>query len=223
MTSNKWAMTLAEWQRLDKDPQNMIINASVQDGSDSLTDWPIGMCINYADVPASEEIPLQHGTHEHLVHARFTNTTDKHRRANHPITRVRIAETLQHNGFTVNVNTVPARQYFQELASHKFIISPEGNGIDCHRHYEALMAGSIPIVESNPAIIDKYGPSIPILYTTDYSEITPALLLDTYDQMLRTQYDFSRLMLETYDHGTQERIKSNGRYWLKRCRKRAMY
>ena len=38
------------------------------------------------------------------------------------------------------------------LSKYKFIISPEGNGIDCHRHYEAILCGCIPIIEYNKDI-----------------------------------------------------------------------
>lgn len=37
--------------------------------------------------------------------------------------------------------------YFNSLSTYKFVISPEG--IDCHRHYEALLARCVPIIEHN--------------------------------------------------------------------------
>ncbi|CAK0827054.1 unnamed protein product [Prorocentrum cordatum] len=36
--------------------------------------------------------------------------------------------------------------YFEELGNHKFVASPPDKGQDCHRTYEALAMGSIPIV-----------------------------------------------------------------------------
>ena len=55
----------------------------------------------------------------------------------------------------------------KELASYKFAISPEGNGIDCHRTWECLYLGVIPIVKnSNPM---SYFKELPILFVDDYS------------------------------------------------------
>jgi hypothetical protein len=38
------------------------------------------------------------------------------------------------------------RNYLMNLKKHKYIISPPGNGIDCHRNWEAIYMGCIPIV-----------------------------------------------------------------------------
>lgn len=39
--------------------------------------------------------------------------------------------------------------YRRKLASHMFVASPAGNGLDCHRTWEALYFGVIPIAEKN--------------------------------------------------------------------------
>ena len=36
--------------------------------------------------------------------------------------------------------------YIKELSSCYFCLSPNGNGIDCHKHWECLYLGVIPIV-----------------------------------------------------------------------------
>jgi hypothetical protein len=38
--------------------------------------------------------------------------------------------------------------YRNQLASHKYVLCPSGNGIDTHRVYEALYLGCIPIVQN---------------------------------------------------------------------------
>jgi hypothetical protein len=108
------------------------------------------------------------------------------------------------------------------LPKYKFIISPEGNGIDCHRHYEALMAGCIPIIEDNELIREKYK-GCPILYTKDYSEITKEYLESKYEEMKNKYYDFSRLFLNYYDDKTQIEIKNNGNYWGNRLTGKTWY
>lgn len=77
-------------------------------------------------------------------------------------------KNLIKNGFSNNKLSYDC--YFNSLKKYKFIVSPEGNGIGCHRHYEALLSGYIPICEYNPRTEEKYK-NIPILYTKDYSDI----------------------------------------------------
>ena len=109
-----------------------------------------------------------------------------------------------------------------ELQQYKFIVSPEGNGIDCHRHYESLMAGCIPILERNPLTEEKYK-ECPVLWTTDYSEITLPYLEKVYKEMLNKTYDFSCLFLSHYDAKTQEYIKISANYWLSSVARRTWY
>lgn len=106
-------------------------------------------------------------------------------------------------------------QYFKVLPNYKFVISPEGNGIDCHRHYEALLAGCIPIVEDNPLTRDKYA-GCPILFTKDYSEIRPTYLEKKWAEMLDQTWDFSPLLLSSYSPEQQEQIKACSAYWIGR-------
>jgi len=40
-------------------------------------------------------------------------------------------------------------EYLDNIYNHKFVVCPEGNGVDTHRVWECLYMGSIPIVEDN--------------------------------------------------------------------------
>jgi hypothetical protein len=44
---------------------------------------------------------------------------------------------------------ITPRNYRQLLLNSQFIISPPGNGIDCHRTWEAMFLGAIPIVKKS--------------------------------------------------------------------------
>lgn len=41
---------------------------------------------------------------------------------------------------------LPIEQCLEEMASHKFVLAPPGNGLDCYRIWEALYLGCIPIL-----------------------------------------------------------------------------
>jgi hypothetical protein len=211
-------LTLGEWQQTYKDPKNFIVQASMQDGSDGWTIFPIGMGYQYATHYGGSE-KWQIGSHQALVQCAISARTDERRRP-FGLNRQMILFNLLMNGI-VN-RQVSGSQYFDELPSYKFVISPEGNGIDCHRHYEALMAGCIPIIEDNPIIREKYK-GLPILYTRDYSEITREYLEQQYKEMLDKSYDFSRLFLSYYSLGQQDLIKYNGNYWVKRLSLKTWY
>jgi hypothetical protein len=62
-----------------------------------------------------------------------------------PIERNRILAVCQSNGILNEINSIT--KYRQRLSESKFIISPPGNGIDCHRTWEAMYHKTIPVVE----------------------------------------------------------------------------
>ena len=162
---------------------------------------------------------VQIGDHSNLVFCAINSNTDRGRRP-HPKNRNSILSTLSANN--IHNTYLNSDDYFATLPTYKFVISPEGNGIDCHRHYEALMAGCIPVIEEYPGIREKYG-NCPILYTNDYSEINSVYLEEKYKEMLETTYDFSRLLLSSYDSSVQSEIVANGNYWSERLTNRKWY
>jgi len=202
-------LTLREWQKIKKNTSDLIVQASVKDGSDSFTEtFPIGFSWQYANELDKEAI--QFGSHDDLILCAINEITDQQRRPD-GINRRLILQNLQGNGIP-NVS-LDSKDYFSKLASYKFVVSPEGNGIDCHRHYEALLAGCIPIMELNVRIEHKYK-GLPILYTKDYSELDPDYLNYAYDVMMNREYDFSRLFKSYYSPRDQELINDYGKHWL---------
>jgi hypothetical protein len=204
--------TLREWQGFPKHKPNIIVNASAIDGSDSPQTFPIGMCYRYISY---QELETQLGYHKDLVFCGIRPNTDTRRRKK-GLNRSTILQILQSNGIQ---NTVlDPSGYFTSLPNYKFVISPEGNGVDCHRHYEALMAGCIPVVEDSEHIRHVYG-DCPILYTSDYSEITPEYLLTKYDEMIDKTYDFSKLFVSSYSQELQNEIRRNSSFWTRSLQK----
>jgi hypothetical protein len=204
--------TLEEWQSRFKEPKDLIVQASTIDEPDRWQPFPIGMSFqymwNYNRGPS-----IQIGSHDKTVLCCIREATDSGRRPTDK-NRRGILHTLGQNN--IKNESIHSTTYFSQLPEYKFVISPEGNGIDCHRHYEALLAGCIPIVEHNPLIEEKYK-GCPVLYTHDYSEITEDYLGKVYENMKSQTYDFSRLFVSFY---TQEQIallKHCGNYWTQRC------
>jgi hypothetical protein len=58
-----------------------------------------------------------------------------------------------------------------------FVISPPGNGHDCHRTWEALYCGAVPIVLANEIDLELIK-KLPILIVNNYSELKSYNLVD---------------------------------------------
>ncbi len=207
--------TLEQWQKQRMCESSFIMQASTTNGLDGQTPCSIGAWYHF-----SKHTNTYYGknTHDKLVLCAFSKHTDATRRGDKG--RKKYIETLETHGI---INTqMDISEYYKTLGSYKFVVSPEGNGIDCHRHYEALIYGCIPIVEDNPLIRAKYG-NVPILWTTDYSEITPAYLEQKYTEMLAQTWDFSALFIEKWPPVEQTRIKIRGNYWMKKLTGKQWY
>ena len=55
------------------------------------------------------------------------------------------------------------------MIKYKWIISPHGNGLDCHRTYEAIALGCIPIVKTST--LDILYKDMPIIIVDNWSQI----------------------------------------------------
>lgn len=65
-----------------------------------------------------------------------------------PAIREKALESLRKNPLADVVSRIDDQEeYLKLLASYSFVASPAGNGVDCHRTWEALYAGATPIVE----------------------------------------------------------------------------
>jgi hypothetical protein len=62
----------------------------------------------------------------------------------------------------------PYPEYLERLASAYFCVSPEGNGIDCQRTWEALYVKTVPIV-TRSAVLDHFA-YLPMIILDDWSQ-----------------------------------------------------
>jgi hypothetical protein len=60
--------------------------------------------------------------------------------------------------------------YLNDLCQSDFVVSPPGNGLDCHRTWEAIMMGSIVITESSP--LDYLFQDLPVISVKSFLGIT---------------------------------------------------
>lgn len=66
----------------------------------------------------------------------------------------------------------PHKDYLTEMSGYKWVLSPKGNGVDCHRLWECMYAGGIAICDNsiNARAFKEMG--LPIILVDDYNDIT---------------------------------------------------
>ena len=94
-----------------------------------------------------------------------------------------------------------------ELQDHKFMICPQGHGLDCHRNWETLYLRRVPIMKDHP-YFRKLMEGFPVLFVRDWPEVTEQLLKDNelLYQMAQTM-DLNKLDLNTLFTSIIEKYK----------------
>ena len=89
---------------------------------------------------------------------------------------------------------LPRKQSFINQLEYAYVISPHGNGLDCHRTWEALVLGCIPIVKSS--CLDQLYDELPVLIVEDWSDITQELLEETVKVFKEQKFNYEKLTLK---------------------------
>jgi hypothetical protein len=94
----------------------------------------------------------------------------------------------------------PYRDYLADMAGCRWCVSPPGNGVDCHRTWEALYLGVIPVV-LRTAWGAKLHDGLPVAQVDDFADMTLEALQLQCENF--PAHDFAPLLLS---------------YWRKRIR-----
>jgi len=86
-------------------------------------------------------------------------------------------------------------------SKYAFVVSPFGNGYDCHRTWEALILGCIPIVKTSG--LDSLYDDLPVLIVQDWYDITEKLMISVIA-------DFKK----KYENGKFNYNKLTLKYWM---------
>lgn len=88
---------------------------------------------------------------------------------------------------------VSRHESHQTQSKYAFVISPFGKGVDCHRTWEALILGCIPIMRHSG--LDPLFFGLPVLFVNDWSEVTQELLNHTVETYKKTIFNYDKLRL----------------------------
>lgn len=78
------------------------------------------------------------------------------------------------------------QDFLDEIKNHKFMICPEGHGMDCHRNWESLYLRRVPVMKNHP-YFHKLMKGFPVLWVNEWADVTETLLRannDLYEQAL---------------------------------------
>ena len=133
------------------------INASVQ--HPSLTLIPLGF--------VDKQLPLlpafSGGSSERTidVYMNFLDCTNSVKRAECRAALAGDARVTRAEGLSVP-------QYFADLGRSKFVVCPEGTGMDTHRVYESLLCGATPVVLHSP--LDALYQKLPVCIVSKWTD-----------------------------------------------------
>lgn len=89
---------------------------------------------------------------------------------------------------------LPRREVWQTHGECSFVLSPVGNGMDCHRTWEALALNTIPIVRSSP--LDPLFEDLPVMIVDDWRAIDEEALRDFKRRVLSRQWRLDKLHID---------------------------
>ncbi|GEM_PF-1938263 len=148
-----------------------------------LSSIPIGLC-NFANFDVMEEVMAANHPKSNLVYANYNIWTNfQERNKCKEKTGVPLAKLK------------PFKDYLEDVSRSYFVISPNGNGVDCHRTWEALYLKAIPIVTKSYVTIHyKHFPIIILDSWDDYKDLQ--LSKELYEEMWN---DFDLTQFTVFD------------------------
>lgn len=94
----------------------------------------------------------------------------------------------------LNTEMMPRSKVWTKMTNYSFVFSPYGNGPDCHRHWEVLSVGCIPIIKTFGS--DKMFEDLPVLIVKEWSDVNQELLESTIESFKKTTFNYDKLLLK---------------------------
>jgi hypothetical protein len=142
--------------------------------------------------PASLNVRSGEGTKDAWLYVNHrVETNPEIRQRVYDVFQARTSEdwvTVQHPPVSGEMGNYP-----EELARHRFVCCPPGNGLDTHRMWEALYMGTIPVVLRNP--VTEAFADLPIVAVSDFAEVTLPFLQKEYEELSRREFAWDKLKL----------------------------
>ena len=94
-------------------------------------------------------------------------------------------------------------QYLQDMKCSYFVLSPPGNGIDCHRTWEAVLMGAVPVVLPSLSF-GQLAQSAPVMIVDDFKMLQSAQLLAYRYPLFNTSGIFANYWFSQFAQASDE-------------------
>ena len=108
--------------------------------------------------------------------------------------RKKSLNTIPLNLLDKNLNFIPRTINWNIMSKYTFVLCPFGVGMDCHRTWEALCLGCIPILCA--PIFKKLFEELPVLIVNNWNEITEELIKSTIEKFKESTFNYDKLLLK---------------------------
>ncbi len=119
-----------------------------------------------------------------LVYLNFNPNT-------YPQERNYVLNKFKNCNWVTHTSNLSIENLYFDIANHKFVFSPRGNGVDCHRTWEALYLRTIPIVKRS-VHMQEFS-ELPIYFVDNWEEITEDSLNNFYEQAKDKLFNLEKL------------------------------
>lgn len=146
LPQNNWNLFLYTTSK-NEDVLNVMRQPLFKETMPKIRPLPLGF-----DNPLEEYLPASANKQTDIFYAgRSHSSTVRSRGLAH-------LEKLRALGYKVDAPTqlIPREEFYRRAAEAWIVWSPEGQGWDCHRHYESLLVGSVPLI--NYPTMERYQP-----------------------------------------------------------------
>jgi len=122
-------------------------------------------------------------------------------RRTHPH-RDKVLEIFADKPFCKTASFMPFDEYMVEVASSRFVLSPRGFNLDSFRTWEALYAGSIPVIDVKE--IRGVYDGLPVILVEDWNLVTPEFLEAEFEKLKSQTFHLERLHAQYWLDQIQE-------------------
>ena len=132
------------------------------------------------------ENPTPAGQRAQIVFSNFHVETN-------PLVRNHVAQVLADSRHGHHALFLKSGEYRNLIRQTKFVISPPGNGPDCHRTWESIYLGAVPVVLKD-SIDPQFAKNLPMMAVDNYEEfceLSETELDDLYVHLTRRNRDLA--------------------------------
>lgn len=123
--------------------------------------------------------------------------------ATYPLERQKVYDIFHNAPYCCAPSLKSYEGFLGDLATSYFVLSPRGNGWDCHRTWQALYMGSIPIVKRSAS--DALFEELPVILVNDWEEINETFLMQKWEEFSSRTFREEKLFMS---------------YWIERIREK---